>query len=54
MPRMVLRVSLAPLLSHVSPYLSRSPCSCTVTPPASWSPAAAASVSVVAVSVASV
>ena len=40
MLRMELRVWLAPRLSHVSAHLHRSPCTCTVTVQASWSPAA--------------
>ena len=44
MLRMELRVWLAPLLSHVSAHLPRSPCTCTVTVQASWSPAASGSV----------
>ena len=44
MLRMELRVWLAPRLSHVSAHLPRSPCTCTVTVQASWSPAASGSV----------
>ena len=44
MLRMKLRVWLAPLLSHVSAHLPHSPCTCTVTVKASWSPAATGSV----------